>query len=727
MTYKNEVTIYNNSNVSANVDPKVPADLREVLAFDPPSACIQPKSSYSFSVIFTPVDEIVDENFSIKANFKVKGQALPASLLIKAQLTHRQPEVSKNYFDLGEIFVNQEQAFSVSVKNSSKLIQTIGILDLPQNIKVSPDVLQFLPEEEVTLNFGIVPPCLGKFSQEIVVINEYGDKSPIIIDGVGKRPKLFFSDSQIALPPCAVGSSISASTVVTNTTGRAIQFQFKSSEKLISISPSFGTIAPGSTLPIFFELSTVFVPKSTEDTGKPAEQPRKKSQQRVRSKSQLSEAPQEPVTDFSSWKPISPTAKVKTASITCFDRENTDDAFLIDINCIVVEPVLVAACLIESAQASVAVKPNNVKASKKNKEISLPVDAVTVTPYSSKTKIDCGEISIFHSLERHVLIRNNSANPVQLRMLPMNPVSPFSIVRFPCSPLPPFSEDCCLLQFKPRDYGEYQESVVIYSEDTNRVELDLKGMCCFTNIIISEHESQAADFSDIETIGSFWFDTTIRGENSSKTLYLYNLGSFSLQVSLELSDADKEKHGVFLFHPSKFDVAAKSFTTVQLVFAPQEEGLTEADLKIKAGGFEEKMRLIGRSSATSVYTIIPLVDRHEEKINPSQMGLSHEYPLLFKFTKGETKRFMVGSVKNGPSVECFVEKWNDYYEAIGWKVDIFRFSVPGGTESRLSISLKSEQEQTKDVFIPFCRFTLNIKCSSDSQNDRVYYISCVGS
>ncbi|EPY20265.1 hypothetical protein STCU_09077 [Strigomonas culicis] len=754
-TYSDEVEILNNSNVTANVEPLIPRKLKKTIFFEPPNACIQPKSSYKFKVLFCPLIDSVAEDFLLKLNIGVKGQALPATLHIKANVTPRAPQLSKSTIRCGETYVNVERIEKIKIRNMSKLPQMLGFLSTPANIKTRPSVFTLIGEEEMEVEVGIIAPRVGTYVQEIYLSNEYGDRQSLLIEGTGLTPELFFSESTIYMPTCPVGVSVTASTVMTNTTGESLEFQFQTTCPHVIVSPTFGTIRPKETLAVTLFLNAPSEkppPPAVADPPSPVTGKRRPGRASKTSRVQAHDAPppaaaqgQNPYEDWAVMdEAVVPWGRQKTVALRCGVKGHSALAFLLDVHCAVARPNLVGSVLLPAAPAAVEAK-STAKTAKKAKDVAPPptVDTITITPFHSVVEIDFGEISIFHRETRTCLLRNDSDEPVRLQLQPWNALSPFAVLHFPHGVLQPRQEAGVVLQFRPLAYGEFRDVFGVFAGGTSEVQLRVRGSCCLTDLLITTEDMADVPYEDDEAMSEVVFEPILAGEVATQSVYFHNLGSFPLQVRLELAvptaaapeEGGAAPHGppnmellakTFLFHPARFDVAPRTRVASQVLFRPRAEGLAVAILKVKAGGFEERLRVSGRGCGRSIYAVFPAVDQQASKLHLPHVGTVYEYPLRFRFARGESKTIVLGSVKGGPTAECVVERWNDYYGAIGWQVGPMRWTVPPGAPTRLVLTLQTAQAAQREVFIPFCRFALTVKCNSDPSNDRTYYISCTG-
>lgn len=258
--YWDEVTIVNRTNITAIADFHVPTALSTVISVSPSRVCVQPGEQYTVQVSFI-TSKKMPHNFSSAVECAVRGQTLPLPLTICAILSERCPQIATTVFDLGMLILNTSHVVEVPVTNEASIVQLVGFESLPPWITASPEVVEIVPQETAVFRLAVEPPQKGRFSQRLRVINEFGDSQIITISGQGHGASFGMVSRTLLLPPCNVGCSVSATTVLFNTSGDVGEFNFKVPNSYFKISPDSGILQPGESVPvaIFFSAPSEFV------------------------------------------------------------------------------------------------------------------------------------------------------------------------------------------------------------------------------------------------------------------------------------------------------------------------------------------------------------------------------------------------------------------------------------------------------------------------------------
>lgn len=745
-TYSGEVSIMNSANITAIVEPEVPKDLQGIIRFDPKMVCIQAGTELNIMAYFTP-QAILGSEFSAVIDFNVKGQTLPATVKISASLTSREATVNKTCVELGSSFTNCEAVGKVVVTNQSDLPQMVGFPRLPDNISVYPQTLNILPKENYEFKVCVVPPCVGKYVQQMFLLNEYGDKKSIEVSGFGILPSLKFSECTISFPPCPLDSSVSASTVVKNTTKEYRQFSFQVPGEYIRVSPSSGALRPGESLPIviFFIAPPEFISVAVE-APPPTTQKQSKRKRVAKAHGHSREAApvvveQPKVSSYEDWEDSlnSGWSKHKCVLLKCTSNaasENSEESCFIKVNCTAIKASVVGRSLLEIKPEEEDPTPEK-KSSKGSKKVeaasvvAAPIDSIQVSPFKCTLFVDFGEVTLNRVTQKICFLKSNESAPSLFQLRPVDLVSPFTVVRYPDHPLQPGEEDIVIIQFQPSEYGVYSDVITFSSSFGNDIDIFLTGACCCTNLVVSLDPNMDLMAAN-ESIEGVYVPTTVLSETTQVPIYFYNLGAFALDVSIHFDEeADWTARRTFILYPDKFIVPPKGKVISSCLFTPSKEGPYSQRVAIRAGGFEHKVVVEGRGCAKRLYIISP--DEHsasEKKLSTISSedplyGRSADYPYHFHFSRGEVKQFCVGSIKGGPAAECVVEDWCDVYNKAGWSVDSMRLAVPSGGLGVFRIQLHPS-DAASDGVVPYCRFSINIRCPSDSSNDEVLHFCCAG-
>eukprot|EP00796_Vickermania_ingenoplastis_P012558 gene12558-8607_t len=752
-TYSREVSIMNSANITAIVEPEVPKDLEQVIRFDPKMICIQAGTELNIMAYFTP-QPFLGTDFTAVIDFNVKGQTLPATVKIAASLTTREPSVQTMSIDVGTCFNNSESISGLPVTNQSDLPQMLGFPRLPENISVYPQTLTILPKETYEFQICVVPPCVGRYSQQLVLLNEYGDKKSIEITGIGSLPALKFSECTIFLPPCSLDSSVSASTVVRNTTKEYRQFFFQVPGDYIRVSPSTGALRPGESIPvvIFFVAPPEFIAVAAEPppptTLKQAKRKRvTKAHGHPREAPLVAEVEQPKVSSYVDWEdpgelsPGSPSmwSKHKCVLLRCTSSaasEKSEETCFIKIHCTAIKASVVGRSLlsIKSAVPDAAPEKKATKGSKKaDPAPTMPtaIDRIDVSPFNCTLFVDFGEVTLNRVTQRVCFLKSNEEGATTFQLRPVDLVSPFTVVRYPDHLFLPGEEDIVIIQFQPSEYGVYSDVITFSSSTGNDVDIFLSGACCCTDLVVSLDANMDVS-NPRESVDTVPIPTTLLTETTQVPLYFYNLGAFALDVSLQFDETvDWTLRRTFVLHPDKFIVPPKGKMVSSCYFTPQKDGPYEQRIAVKAGGFEHALRFEGRGCGQRIYVIPP----KENSASQAQItsvdaadphhGKSAVYPYHLHFARGEGKHFTFGSIRGGPAAECLVEGWTDVFTKAGWSVDTMRLVVPSGGTQTLGIHL-SYNDMANDGVIPYCRFSIHLRCPADPSVDTTLYLCCTG-
>lgn len=746
-TYSGEVSIMNTANITAIVEPEVPKELQSIIRFDPKMVCIQAGTELNIMAYFTPQPGLGSE-FSAVIDFNVKGQTLPANVKITASLTSREPSVSTLFIDLGTAFINSEAVANITVTNKSDLPQMLGFPRLPENITVYPQTLTILPKENYEFKVCVVPPCVGRYSQQISLLNEYGDKSSIEVCGFGALPALKFSECTIFLPPCPLDSSVSASTVVRNTTKEYRQFFFQVPGDYIRVSPSTGALRPGEAIPIviFFIAPPEFIVVPVE-APPPTTQKQSKRKRVAKAHGHVREAAQAPVVEapkissYVDWEDSNGScwSKHKCVMLKCVSSaasENTEESCFLKVYCTAIKASVVGRSLLALKTAVPEAEPEkkSTKASKKVDPAAVtptPIDMIDVSPFKCTLFVDFGEVTLNKITQKICFLKSNEEDADLFQLRPVDIVSPFTVVRYPDHPLQPGEEDIVIIQFQPSEYGVYSDVITFSSSKGNDVDIFLSGACCCTDLVVGLDPNMDVTNPN-ESVDAVSISTTLINETTQVPLYFYNRGAFGLDVSVQFfGDADWTTRRTYVFHPDKFIVPPKGKVVSNCFFTPTKEAYYRETFLVKAGGFEHKLKVEARGSAKRIYIVSPQERSAAEEKIPSSCyvdpfyGKSPDYPYHLHFTRGEVKQFIFGSIKSGPAAECVVDKWSDVYTNAGWSVDTMKLMIPSGGQGAIGIQLGYADVSTDGV-VPYCRFSLNLRCPSDPVNDTVLYLCCTG-
>ncbi|KAG5507592.1 hypothetical protein JKF63_06541 [Porcisia hertigi] len=764
--YWDEVNIVNKTNIAAVVDLQVPASLTGAIAVSPSRVCVQSGEEYSVRIVFTPSRDL-PKDFSSAIKCVVQDQTLNLTLNIVGVLSHRAPRLPLTAFDVGAIPLQTIESVHVPVTNEASVKQLVGFDNLPHWVTATPEVLDLAPYETAKFTLKIEAPQEGRFSQRLKITNEFGDTHCISLSGEGTRPLVAFSARTLLLPPCNIGRTISATTVLSNTGGKPSRFSFSVPCSFFRVSPNAGVLQPGESVvvAILFDAPMEFENvESPQLTIAPQRASRTKKEPSIGFVPEP-QSPQKPsmYSDWESGTEKGLWSKHKQFRIKCCLNDLDDECCYLLVRCCAIKP----SVGIEETEKVPIVVPTKKKKPTENDTRQAPTKALVVADrdeggaisqnYKGEVFIDFGKVPIHHASIQSCKIRNTGDTPCMIRAPPLNPFSPFSVMSLAFDDIPPHTEAEIPFSFHPHVYGKFSEVIKVELVMPNGTLafafVTVQGMCNSTQLIITSEEGVSPqDIASAVSIRHVTFDCTRKGEFARKRLHFHNVGSFPLDLEISGSAKEDERPHTggnafypnlsntlpFLVHPRIFILQPNTKQLVDLVFAPSDAGVYSERFNIAASGENCELVLEGRSVSSGIYCFVPIPDLRTGKPTAvsfeGEIGCRPDYPVSLHFSEVESKTLTFGNLLKGPSIEYEVQNW-DQTRALempsDWSVAPLFQTVVSGKEARLSVQrCLPEDEEGESMFSnidslsPF-RFTVVLKGEGVQMLPyRVLYVVC---
>ncbi|RNF04244.1 uncharacterized protein Tco025E_07995 [Trypanosoma conorhini] len=750
-TYCEKILITNATNVSVTVVPEISPSLLSSVFFSPENACVQANDTFELYILFKPSRGLNSHVFSV-IKMTVSGQASPISVALKAQLTERGFTLEPNKLNYGTSGMKEEIILPLKIRNLSDLPQTLGFLKLPENVHIKPfQTLTLLPKELFELKVGVLPPTLGHYTQVIKMTNEYGDSRSVQLTGCGRKNGMRFLRPCLSLPACPLGAEMNCTTVLENTGSTPQSFRLSLPNDILRVSPSSGVLSPGKSISIV----VLFRPPEPQPAPVVVEENISRPSGKSSSKKRKERDNPNAVTGVRDQDPASVDALYKDWESNSVGEEwsrhstffvkctsNTDrEKFLIllQVNCTVVKPKLVARYLSRVVPKMVVRKELPKRNSKKSpplRNIIEETPLVETSVIGTQLDIEFGEVPLKQISEKTCVLQYNGESFINLHVRPIDTLSPFRIAKLPPVKLSQDEECTMSIRFIPTEYGNFRDIMTIASTAANDITLVLSGICRPADLLIARESNIAGDRP--QSIEQFLFDTVLVGQESSHSLYVHNLASLPVNVTAKLlSPAGEEPKWPeaysFIIESDQFTIPANCKVSTRLIFCPRVVGNLCVCLHLSAGAYHHTILLQGRASAKSVFFTFP--EQITQLTEPSSLlctglqsdvfpveGPSAAYPIQVLCAPEETKTIIVGGVKQGANFECTVTGWSDSYLENGWKLDPMKVTVPSGGQVVFSLTYNPKRELGD---VSFCTFSLITK-SSEALAETQCHVRCTG-
>ncbi|CAJ1007357.1 putative Flagellar-associated PapD-like [Leishmania naiffi] len=764
--YWDEVSIVNKSKIAAVADFQVPVPLLGALAVFPSRVCVQSGEEYSVRVVFTPSKDLPKDFFSM-IKCIVQDQTLPLILNIDGVLSHRAPRLPLTAFDIGTIPLQTMQSVQVPVTNESSVKQLVGFENLPHWVAATPDVLELVPFETASFTLKMEAPQEGRFSQTVKLTNEFGDTQCIALSGQGTRPAAALSARTLLFPPCNIGHSVSATTVLSNTNGKLIQFSFLVPCSFFKVSPNAGILQPGESVvvAIFFHAPMEFEYVDPLQLAAPAQRSSRPKKDPLSGIISEASAPQKHAM-YTDWEPGSEKeiwSKHRQFRIQCCLNGSGDECCFIVVRCcVVMSPVRIEE--VGSAPGTLPgkqQKPTDSDIRQSFAKASVVADkdenGAASQSYKGEVFIDFGKVPIHHASIRMFKVRNTGSAPCMIRAPPLNPFSSFLVVSVTFEEVPPNTEAVIPLSFHPHTYGNFSETIkvelVMLDGTVVFAAVNVQGTCTPTQLTITPAESVSQqDAASTVSVRYIAFDCTQKGESTRTSLNFHNVGSFPLDILIRShTEEDEGVHAgsnavhfdprdtrPFLVHPRAFTMQPNTRQIVDVVFAPLDAGVYSKRLSIAASGENRELVIEGRSVSSSFYCCVPISDVRTGKPTAISfeggIGCRPDYPVTLLFAEEESKTLILGNLFKDLSVEYEVHNWEQtrlLEVHPGWSVAPLSQMIASGKEARLSVQRSFPEDEeaegmtcSSNSLFPF-RFTIILRgAGAEMLPYRALYVVC---
>ncbi|KAG5481348.1 hypothetical protein LSCM4_07059 [Leishmania orientalis] len=762
--YWDEVGLVNKANVAAIAEFEVPPSLFGAVDVVPSSLCVQAGEEYSVRVVLTPSID-VPKDFFATIKCAVQGQTLPLILHLEAMLSQRAPRLPLNAFDIGAIPLETMRSVQVPVTNESSVLQLVGFENLPPWVTATPEVLTLVPYERASFTLKIEAPQEGRFSQRIKLTNEFGDTHYVSLSGQGIRPPIALSARTLLLPPCNIGRSVSATTVLSNTRGILIQFNFSVPCSFFKVSPNAGILQPGESTVVAIVFHAPMEMEQEESlplTASPRRSSRPKKDLCV---GLISEAPLPKHSLYNDWESGSEDgvwSKHKQFRIQCHVNGTDNECDSIAVRCCVVRPSVSVETLekVWSISPAKQRKPSENDARQSLAKTSVVVDrdenGATSQSYKGEVLVEFGNVPIHHTSICSCIIRNTGDKSCIVRSPPVNPFSPFSVMTVAFGEVPPHTKAEIPVSFHPRTYGKFNEMIkvemITLDGTVASVFVNVQGSCSPTQLIITPADTVAhQDALSIVSVQYMAFVCTRNRESTRKSVNFHNVGSFPLDILIYscaeegervqmgsiAADFDPRDILPFLVHPRTFTLQPNTKQAVDVVFAPSDSGFYSKRLRISASGENSELVLEGRSVSGGVYSFLPISDAKTGKpiavCFEGGIGCRPDYPISLPFQEEEHKTLIIGNLLKGVSVGYEVQNWEQtrpLETPPEWTVAPLSQTIESGKEAQFSVRRSFLEEEGEAVVcsisssFPF-RFAIVLRGEGAGMPSyRVLYIVC---
>lgn len=244
--FSDSIFITNSSSTSSfKVTFSVPAAARKYLEVKPRTSLAQPRSQSKISLILTPGDDMLRELgpladpetclVHIPVTMTTDGFTAKSEVVVHANVTPGDIEVSTNYIDFGRVSFTETVVYPISVTNTSALPQEFAITNCPDFIFIQPNsgfgIL--LPFETINVDIICCPQRHPHDDDDLPLhctlhVEWPGGCQPkkIKCNAVGTLPPLRLSSNRIRFQPTCPGDERTVRLYITNVSNKPRTFQF---------------------------------------------------------------------------------------------------------------------------------------------------------------------------------------------------------------------------------------------------------------------------------------------------------------------------------------------------------------------------------------------------------------------------------------------------------------------------------------------------------------------
>ncbi|RHY58336.1 hypothetical protein DYB34_000360 [Aphanomyces astaci] len=425
--YRNKLILRNRGKVAMKCQLKVPPYLHQCLEFLPNFGFVQGSLTTSttttviepgrleIQVKFRPVESIWPAVLKRRLGWKqgdvvalplqvlVPDQVLPVYFVLRVQLTSGELHFSAPSLSFGPCSTTQSVSQRLVLTNPSRLPQKFGFVHIPPEIRVEPNdgFGTLLPLETTAVTVFYSPLSATEFKSSLMCATTLNRTYDIPCTGHGISPALRFSETVITMGAVPVGQFVVHSVVCTNMSATSQKMEIAlppEATNVLHIRPLVATVEGHSSIRIEFEFrpKTVesFQPENPSDDGANVhfQVSRPDAVPGLVHPSHHEDDQSQPTKSEHSWSyalPSEPKSYHGTYNVLCF----------------------VDGCASQGPQSF------RVNVSVIAPEISLKPD-----------KIEFGQVAVGQTGVMKLQVINNSAIDLDMTMVPLHSVGPFSIL-----------------------------------------------------------------------------------------------------------------------------------------------------------------------------------------------------------------------------------------------------------------------------------------------------------
>ncbi|RLO06871.1 hypothetical protein DYB28_000791, partial [Aphanomyces astaci] len=425
--YRNKLILRNRGKVAMKCQLKVPPYLHQCLEFLPNFGFVQGSLTTSttttvvepgrleIQVKFRPVESIWPAVLKRRLGWKqgdvvalplqvlVPDQVLPVYFVLRVQLTSGELHFSAPSLSFGPCSTTQSVSQRLVLTNPSRLPQKFGFVHIPPEIRVEPNdgFGTLLPLETAAVTVFYSPLSATEFKSSLTCATTLNRTYDIPCTGHGISPALRFSETVITMGAVPVGQFVVHSVVCTNMSATSQKMEIAlppEATNVLHIRPLVATVEGHSSIRIEFEFrpKTVesFQPENPSDDGANVhfQVSRPDAVPGLVHPSHHEDDQSQPTKSEHSWSyalPSEPKSYHGTYNVLCF----------------------VDGCASQGPQSF------RVNVSVIAPEISLKPD-----------KIEFGQVAVGQTGVMKLQVINNSAIDLDMTMVPLHSVGPFSIL-----------------------------------------------------------------------------------------------------------------------------------------------------------------------------------------------------------------------------------------------------------------------------------------------------------
>jgi hypothetical protein len=183
---------------------------------------------------------------------QVVNQELPVYFVLRSSICQSNLEVSTTTLDYGNMYVNQQSALSISVKNTSMQPQKVAFVRLPPEISVSPNegFAVLLPNESMVFDIKFCPLSAITYDIVLNLQSSLNDSYPLQVKAKAVESPIAFNCTTIQMRTTCPGERVVESIMATNSSKRQQCFEVVTPNAACSwlkVSPTIVDLAPGQS------------------------------------------------------------------------------------------------------------------------------------------------------------------------------------------------------------------------------------------------------------------------------------------------------------------------------------------------------------------------------------------------------------------------------------------------------------------------------------------------